>query len=184
MPLKRTYILFFIILGSAVASVLVFSFVFRVIKHKNEHSSAIMESIDIKTNKKDSIILLRKTITDTQLQSQVLSSYIVRNNSVDTFIGWLENEGSTSHVPISVKSVELSKTNKNILTVVFTGQGDFSNIYQLISLLENAPYQLSIKRVFLNKTLTKEADNVKGSTPSSSRSAWDVEISFDVISTE
>lgn len=192
MPLKRTYITFFITLISAIVAVLVFFFVFRIIKHKNEHTGAVLASIQSTIDQKDNISNLQKTVNDTKEKEKLLSSYLVQANFVNEFITFLETEGESVSVPVEILGVNALPDVKNLLTIEMKGVGTFEHVVRLVSLIQNAPYQIKLNHTYINKVIVSSAPApvpvlVKGKPVpviNPSESLFEVNIEFNVVSTE
>jgi hypothetical protein len=187
MPLKRTYTIFFTTLISAILAILVFFFILRIIKHKNDHSLSVYSTIQAKLDQKDNISTLQKIVADTTEKGAQLSSYLVHPNNIDEFINFLESEGELVSIPIEVISVTAPKDRANHLTLEFKGTGAFDHVMRLVGLIENAPYQITINHTYINKLGERDQVPVDSKTPQTSKefpSLFEVNISFDVVSKE
>lgn len=151
MPNKKTYIIFTISLILVLIMLSILTFVFLQIKSKNQQASIILQQINKKTTEGGNVETLKKVIEDTTIKRQQLKSYIVDDNHIDEFVSWIENEGDSIGVPITINSVSVSPTKKNILSVSFNGSGSFDKVMKTISLIEYSPYQIHINKLSLNK---------------------------------
>jgi hypothetical protein len=185
MPLNRTYTIFIITLSSAIMAMLVFFFIFRIIKNKNEHSSNVLTTIQSKIDQKDNIALLEKAVNDTKEKEALISSYLVHANLVDEFINFLEREGDLVSVPVEVVSVNAPVSTPNHLVVELKGTGTFEHVVRLISLIENAPYQIKINHAYINKAIdSSNSQDEKENIIKKQTGLFQINLSFDVISTE
>lgn len=191
MPLKKTYIIFFITLSSAIMAVLVFFYVFRIIKNKNDHSSNILSNIQSIIDQKNNISKLQNTVSETREKEEKLSTYLVHSNSLNDFIGFLEGEGTALSIPVEVLSVNASPDKANNINVEIKGVGSFEEVMKLLALIENAPYQIHIEHTYINKVITVEQPPVSANTntsnkivPKATTSNFEINIAFNVVSKE
>lgn len=191
MPLKRTYIIFFTSLIAAIVAILVFFYIFNLIKNKNDNSSKMLSEIQQKNDQKDNISTLQKTVNDVKEKEAHLSSYLVHSNLLNQFISFLENEGASVNVPVEVVSVSTPTDIKNSIQVEIKGKGSFEHVMRLLSLIENAPYQIKIQHSYINKVIDSGAVSsvVTTSTTtvkpvSTAESMFEINLAFDVVSTE
>lgn len=187
MPLKKTYIIFFITLASALMATLVFFYIFRIIKNKNDHSSNLLSSIQSITDQKNNISTLQKTVAETKEKEAKLSTYLVHSNSLNDFIGFLEGEGSALSMPVEVLSVNATSGGANKINVEIKGTGSFENTMRLLALIENAPYQIHIEHTYINKVAgaAETSSNATGTvSQKTSNSNFEINISFNVVSKE
>lgn len=164
----------------AVIGVLVFFFV--IIKHKNEHTSAVLTTLENKIQKKKNIHTLSDKIAEVEPIRSTLNSYFVNPGEIDSFVGYLENLGTESGAPVKVESVEISPLTKNTIIVQISSEGDFSNVLQALALLENAPYTITIQQSYINKRMQTVTETVKGVQKSKQVPIWHSDITFTLLS--
>ena len=178
MPQKRTYIIFIISLATSILMIGIFIHFFIVIKNANEVAATLSQNINDEIAQQNNISTLQKNITDTKQQSESLKSYIVDKNNVDTFITWVENQGTVIGVPTTTNSVAF--TTNNTLTAEFTGTGTFAQVARLEALIEYAPYKIHITKVSINRVVPPTtALNTKASP---ANNQWQIDIGFKVVS--
>ena len=169
----------------------IFVYIFNVIKNKNEHASAVLITLGNKKTEKNNLDTLEKRMTELLDTQKKINGYLVDASSIDKFVGYLENIGSTNKVSFSVKSIDIDKDNKNKMTVSLTIRGGFSDIMKTFFILENSPYDIVIESLYLNKEISQYGDIsqqpinslVKSKiVPSVPKSSWQMDVSFNILS--
>lgn len=178
MPNKKTYIIFTISLFATLLMLGVLIFVFLQVKTKNEQASVISQQISRKITEGENVETLRNVIEDTKEKRQQLKSYVVDESRIDEFVGQIESEGELIGLPITINSVALSPTKKNVLAVSFSGSGSFDKVMKMVSLVEYSPYQIHINNLALNK-YTKSLGDAKKEIIITE---WDFQVDFEVVS--
>ncbi len=161
MPNKKTYTIFITSLFVVLTMLGVLVFVFLQVKVKNQQVSIISQQISKKTTEDGNVETLKKVIEDTNEKRQQLKSYIVDENHIDEFVSWIENEGESIGVPVTINNVTVSSAKENILSVSFTGAGSFDKVMKMISLVEYSPYQIRINKLSLSKVVRSLDDEKK-----------------------
>lgn len=156
MKLKKTILI--LILSTtiflAVSSLLVFFF--NVIKNKNLHTNTTLMTLENKINEKEKEKILKQRISEVENTNQNLKNHYLNPEEIDTFVTYLENMGNNVNTKIVFKNVEISEKDKMInFKIQITGA--FSRVAQAIELIENAPYQINISQVFLNKSISVDS---------------------------
>jgi hypothetical protein len=187
MPLRKTYIIFFITVLSSSVAIFSFFYVFKIIKNKNDHSSSILSSIQSIVDQKNNINTLQKTVMETKEKEAHLSSYLVHSSSLNDFIGFLEGEGVALSMPVEVVSVNASPDKANSINVEIKGTGSFEKVMRLLALIENAPYQIHIDHTYINKvSLLDQSANTNalggGAVTRTTSSIFEINIGFSVVS--
>lgn len=149
----------------------------------------MLAEIQQKNEQKDNISTLQKTVNDVKEKEAHLSSYLVHSNSLNQFISFLESEGASVNVPVEVVSVSTPAEVKNSIQVEIKGTGSFEHVMRLLSLIENAPYQIKIQHSYINKVIDPGAANSIATTTIVkpiivSESKFEINLAFDVVSTE
>lgn len=156
MKLKKTILILIlsttIFLG--VSGLLIFFF--NVIKNKNLHTNTTLMTLENKINEKEKEKILKQRISEVENTNQNLKNHYLNPEEIDTFVTYLENMGNNVNTKIVFKNVEISEKDKMInFKIQITGA--FSRVAQAIELLENAPYQINISQVFLNKSISVDS---------------------------
>lgn len=172
MSKNSTKIIFFSSIITVLISVAVFILIFKIIANKNEHTSAIANTLNQKIINKENNKSIANRITEIENTKRIIDSYFVDTNHIDTFIEYLESLGSGFGVTTKVKNFEISQNDKSTLTVELSSNGDFDGVMRIIKLVENAPYQTHIKRISLVKVTEVNNQDI---------SSWQVNISFNIL---
>lgn len=179
---SHTKLIFYLSILTALLALVVAVFFFRVIKNKNEHTSAVLTILENKINKKANISALEKKIAEVEVTREVINSYFVNSSEIDSFIGYLEKLGTSVGTKLEVKSVAISTDEKNTVLGQLSIEGTFANVMQTITLLENIPYQIHITSVYLNKNIQSVTTEIKGKTIVTEKSVWQADVSFKILS--
>jgi hypothetical protein len=85
--------------------------------------------------------------------SEKANGYFIKRDEVVNFLDAIESLGSTTNTQISIKSVDDKKnaSSSSLLSVNLIASGSYSNLYYLVRLLEEFPYQLEIQKIQLVK---------------------------------
>ncbi len=172
-------ILFIFTIGS-------FVFFFTVIKNKNRHISAVSIALGKKTSEQINVNNLDNKIIELGNIQKRISGYFINTSAIDTFVEYLEGIGLSNNVDLSVKSVDTPKNEKNRIFVTINMKGSFSNLMRVISILENAPYNIIINSTYLNKETLISTDTnntpIKGKDiPKEDKSYWIANVTFGIL---
>lgn len=163
-----------------IVSIYIFNFILTTIRVKNERTSLVVYELEKKMiDKENEKILIDKTEEIKSLQSSVDKHFIDAKN-IDIFVEYLEKIGSDNKAEVTVNGVNIPVDIKNIVNFKVSIIGDFSNIIQIINVLESIPYEINITQVYLNKDLNQTAEN--GSVEIIDKSKWQADVSFDILS--
>ena len=147
-----------------------FMMFFFSIQSKNDDISALTASVADETKKADEIALLKKTIASTEADSAALGSHFISQDHVIDFLGVLDAYGKNSGTVFALDSVGIDPDTQ-ALDVSMHATGAFSDMYQLLKMLENSPYDLSIDKASL----------AHSSDPTKLRE-WDAQFTIELIS--
>jgi hypothetical protein len=179
---KKTNLILSLSIITAIVVATVFILFFKVIKNKNEHTSAVLTTLETKINKKANIKMLEKKIAELEATRARIDSYFVDSEQIDSFISYLENLGTTAGTVLEVKTVEISPNKKNTILGKVSAQGTFASVMKTITLLESIPYQIEVTSVYLNKDTQTVTSEVKGKTVTTTSYVWQADISFEILS--
>ena len=150
MPQKRTYILLSISIITTVCAALFVFFAFRFISNKNLQAVELSKNIQEKINQEENLTKFKKVIQETNEKNALLKSYIVDQDRIDQLVTYLEAKGDSVGVPIQIKNVDVSTINPNTISLSFDGEGAFSNVMNLVWIMENLPYSVNINSISLS----------------------------------
>lgn len=160
----------------------------NVIKSKNNYISVVASTLEKKMNEKENIKFLKDKIAELSDTYKKINSYFVNTASIDTFVVYLEGIGTDNNVELSVKGVDVPKNEKNKILVNLSMKGKFSDIMNIVDILENAPYNITINSLYLNKDIilpndtANPLDKGKNLPPKENISSWQADITFNVLS--
>lgn len=160
----------------------------NIIKSKNNYISIAVSTLEKKMNEKENIEFLKDKIAELSDTYAKINSYFVDTASIDTFVVYLERIGTDNNVDLSVKGVDAPRNEKNKISVYLSMKGKFGNIMNVVDILENAPYNITINSLYLNKdtilpnNIINPLDKGKTLPPQESISSWQADITFNVLS--
>jgi hypothetical protein len=149
----------------------------NVIKSKNNYISVAVSTLEKKMNEKENIKFLKDKIAELSDTYEKINGYFVDTASIDTFVVYLEGIGADNNVDLSVKGVDTPRNEKNKISVNLSMKGKFGDIMNVVDILENAPYNITINSLYLNKDIILPTDTVKENI-----SSWQADITFNVLS--
>lgn len=182
MKYTHTTIIFIFSVVAAILSVGAFFLVFNVIQNKNQHASATLATLNQKKEIKDHSTLLEKTIAEIKTSRDTIDSYFVNPTSIYSFVDNLEKLGGESGARVSVKSVEVSKTKSDTISISFLATGTFSEVMNTLEFVSNAPYKIHFTTINLNKTIDNTNSNEVPAPEKKSSLLWQVDATFNVLS--
>jgi hypothetical protein len=157
----------------------------NVIKNKNQHTSVVLTTLQDKITEKENYRINASKIEETKLIQDSMNNYLVDKDKIDVFVGYLENIGVDFSSIVSVKSIEVSKEDSDLILVRLSVNGTFSNVINTINLIENIPYQINITKIYLNKDTRlsfQESRNTVQKQKTSKTPEWQADISFSILS--
>lgn len=160
---------------------------YKVIGNKNKHISAVVSTLNAKETERKNINALNARMIELGDMNKRIGGYLVSTSEADRFVEYLEDMGVSNNTTLSVKSVEIPKNEKNKIALMIEMKGSFENITKIIALIENAPYNISINSLYLNKEILvdTEVNNTQGKIKEiivPTKSLWQASLSFTVVS--
>ena len=98
----------------------------------------------------DRLLELERLLDQTEDKRTLIAHAFVTPGSLVDFIESAESIGRTAQVSLTLRSVEPDKT-RNLLRVSLDASGRFERLYQLLSLLESLPPEITVTRLSLSK---------------------------------
>ena len=142
-----------------------------VVSLTNEISS--MESDEAESNQ------IQKQLSDTDAQHTILISYFVDVNNPIPFEEAIEGYGKETNTKVVFQQLQVG-TGPNKLNTSFAVEGTFANTYKFLTLLESAPYELSVNNLSFQSI---GPVNLSTSTKISPvANMWNTQISLSVYS--
>lgn len=184
MKKKSTTIIFVITIIIACVSVSVFVLFIRFIRSENENASTATAILSQKINQKQHSDILSKNIKETKDFLDKINLYFIDPSQIDLFINKIEGLGGISGTTLFVKNIEISKTQTHTISLNVSIQGTFSSVMRALELIEFSPYQIHFKNIYFNKNIgqTSGQSNISSVKNSQSNPLWQVDASFDVVS--
>ncbi len=183
--MNKTKTIFILILSTTtlILSIGIFVFFFKIIKNKNIHTSVVISTIEEKIINNDNKEAILNKYNEIEDEHEIINGHFVDATNIDVFVEYLEKLGSEKNINTTVNSVELSKKEKNMILVKISLEGDVKNIMQVVSLIENSPYQIRIDSFYLNKQIETKIEAVNEQTKNINNvPLWQADVSFNVLS--
>jgi hypothetical protein len=186
--MKKSWTNILIVVSVTILLFSIFSLVyfFNIIKNKNINISAANIAFEKKASAQDNMNELKNKIIELGNTQKSISSHFVNTESIDTFVEYLENTGTSNDIDLSVKSVDIPKNEKNKIFVSINMTGSFSNVMKIMAILENSQYNIVINSSYLNKetSVVTDVNNLlsKGKEiPKESKSYWLANVTFTIL---
>jgi hypothetical protein len=109
---------------------------------------------------------LVKNFSNIKEESQKANTFFIKKDEVVDFLNKIEGLASTTNTQISIQAVTDKNTgsSSSLLSVGVKAHGSYSNLYYLLRILEELPYQAEIQNVRLtNQRTTNDKGEVLGS---------------------
>ncbi|MFA6393234.1 MAG: hypothetical protein WCW54_04085 [Candidatus Paceibacterota bacterium] len=177
MKKNNTNLILIISITSLVLAFSILIYFLNVIRSKNNYISVAVSTLEKKMNEKENIKFLKDKISELSDTYKKINSYFVDTSSIDTFVVYLEGIGTDNNVDLSVKGVDASRNEKNKISVNLSMKGNFSDIMNVVNILENAPYNITINSLYLNKDIILPNNPIKENI-----SSWQADVTFNVLS--
>jgi hypothetical protein len=179
------------LLSALISLIAIGTFVFflHVIKHKNEHTSSVISSLEDKQIKKENSFALLQKTDEVEAIHQSINAYLVDPSKIDSFVEYLEGLGVVTGAKVKAQAVEISSAEKNTILIRLSIKGGFDAVMKTVALIENAPYQIHVTELYLNKSIATgvptPAPSLNGKTPEAPAPSvvWEADLSFNVLTT-
>lgn len=189
---RNTFLILILSLVTFLAVLFLLLFLFNIIKNKNLHINATLQTLENRINDKEKEKLLKQKILEVQDTSKELKGHYLDKEEIDVFVTNFENLGNKINTEITFKNVEVLKDN-NLINFKILITGNFSQVIRFIELLENSPYQINIEQVFLNKSINLDNKNIESVNLNKDKPSmvieveplqqeWQADVSFSVLS--
>ncbi len=184
MKKSRTILILIISIITTILVICLFVFFLKIIKNKNEHTSAVLSTLEQKMKEKENTAMFSEKITEIKSIQSSIDSHFVDPNEIDVFVGYLENIGIRTGVNVLVKNIEIPLKTKNVISCKLSIVGNFQGVAKTIALLENIPYQVNVTQMYINKeTMPLSNEEIKSGKVIGS-SSWQADISFNILSSQ
>ncbi len=177
---NHTKSIFYLSIIVTLLAVGAFAVLFKIIS-KNEHTSLVLSTLDDKMIKKENSSALTSKLAEIDAIKKTIKGYFVDTTAIDSFIDYLEKLGLGFGITVKVENFEMSSVDKNILNVEISSKGTFDDMMRVTKLIENAPYQINVKRVSLAKSLAGNIEEIEGVKQPVTGTVWQLNIKFSVV---
>lgn len=182
-----TLILIFSIIATLL-TVCLFVFFLKVIKNKNQHTSVALTTLENKIKEKENAALFAEKITEIKSIQDSVNNHFVDPDKIDTFVGYLEDLGTSVGSRVMVENIEVPPKTNNLILIKLSIDGTFQSVIKTINLLENIPYQTNINQVYLNKEIKQsvvkldEKGQIIKDLTVKDIPTWQASVSFNIVS--
>ncbi|MEK7558509.1 MAG: hypothetical protein AAB507_01640 [Patescibacteria group bacterium] len=159
----------------ALASLYVF--IFYLIKGKTEKASLSEQKYLLAAKKEELALSEESILRETGKKREELDKYFIDQGNVVVFIERLESLGTISGSKVSLTSVDIDKSRKNILKVILSVSGRFNELFYFLSLLEALPLEISIKRLSLGSA----APTSVSVQDKKNKDEWNMELNIELV---
>ncbi|MEI6480467.1 MAG: hypothetical protein WCO12_03025 [bacterium] len=144
---------------------------FKISEFKN-NIVAIESELDTEKISLDNYTYLVKTASNIKSESEKVNTFFIKKDEIVNFLDSVEKLSSISNTIISVQSLGEKEPvgDQHILNVQVHIQGDYSDVFKAIQLLEELPYYTEIQSVKLSNVETRNEKNKK--------KVWQADVSF------
>lgn len=182
MKKKRTTFIFISSLLAAIAAICLFAFFLKVIENKNKHTSVVLSTLEGKMQEKENAVLFADKVAETKSLQRSIDNYFLDPNQIDTFVGYLERIGSNLGGEVVVNNIEIPLKVKNMVNVKLSVFGTFEEVVKIINYIENAPYQIDVTQLYLNKEIDPSTGDEKAGEKLEKNLNWQADLSFKILS--
>lgn len=183
--MKKNYTILILSIITTVSSIVLLVFFLRVIENKNKHASLVQVTLEEKFKEKEDSVVLADRISEIKSLQDFVNNYFVDKNRIDTFVDYLEKIGPVFGSDIAVENIEITDKNKDMIFVELLVVGTFEEVMNTVSFVENIPYQINIKQIYLNKEikdLSQDNNKTTLSIKNQPKSNWQANVSFSILS--
>lgn len=179
---KTIIILIFSILITSI-SLFLFIYSIRILSTNRVKISESLDTYWSKVRDKENIMLLSDKINEVNLLKSNIDKHFIKVGEVNKFISYIEDMGEGVGSNISTSNIEIPKDIENIISFRIVVKGNFKQVMNTISFLENIPYRININQIYLykkEKEINSEKETPIVETPENT--IWQSDVSFDILS--
>jgi hypothetical protein len=149
---KNTFIITLVL---ALIAIFGYGYLVHYVRGLTDKTSGAKDAIDRLEVELGRLKSLHNAATNTSDEKDKISSYIVQGGDSVSFITNMENLASSQGVQYATDKIETKNTpdldtsNKELLSVTFSVQGNWSAVYKFLRLVESMPYAFILERVTL-----------------------------------
>ncbi len=150
---KKSLILSIIIF---IVFLVVFLFLYKEINNNKNISQSMQENWQVEATRREEASSLVNSIRAIAPERAALDSHFVQSSDVVPFLDTVERLARGVDTKVEITSVEVAKDNASLM-VEAKASGSFENVYKLIMLLENSPYNLEFVLVDIKNVSAQDA---------------------------
>ncbi len=158
--LKKTLlaipIIFFLLLC------VLFFFLYKNIKNNIEISKRVQVDLQKETLRREEVKNFNDSFKLIEKDKAELETHFAQSSNIVPFLDTIERISNSVGVVTDVSSIEVTEDN-SALSVQIKSKGSFEQIYKLLLLLENSPYELEFSSVgmYNNSDMSQKEKNNK-----------------------
>ena len=152
-------------------------FVFYLIRNEDKKTSLLEQNFSLMAKKEELMLSEQSIIRETEEKRKDIDKYFINQGNVVVFIEKLESLGAISGGKVSLSSVDIDKSRKNVLKANLSVSGGFSELFHFLSLLEAIPFEINIKHI----SLTSYMPTGPLAQDKKNKSEWDMNLSIDLV---
>jgi len=167
----------------AILTICLFIYFLRIIKNKNEHTSAVLSVLEKKMQDKENSVIFSQKITEIKSIESSINNYFLDPNEIDIFVDYLEKIGLNFGSEVVVNNIEIPEKIKDTILFKLSIIGSFDDVMKTTTFLENIPYQINITQIYLNKNTKKITPEInKEETEILELPKWQSDIYLSILS--
>ncbi len=128
-------------------------FLYRAIHNNNEKLIVKESEWNIESSKRNEIKVLNNSVATIEEERKKLETHFAQSSDIVPFLDAIEELAHQAGVKGEVTSVDLLKDHAG-LGIGLKVLGTFNNLYRLLTLLENSPYELEVKDMDMHRDTT------------------------------
>lgn len=134
-----------------------------VTKQKNALAELTMTRAQAKAHQ-ESLTALTRTLEETQEARDVLIAQILKEEDVIDLLALIESLGGEQGVTFTTNSLTVEPVSDSFekLVVDMSVEGSYASVMHVLTLLENLPYQASVRRAHVSKSVDEDSVVWKG----------------------
>jgi len=157
----KTKQIFETVMVMTIIALIAYIVLFIQIKEKNEIVSALTNEAESIVQKETKLRSVKNLVRDIERERNIIDSYFITDDNIVDFIEIIENLGKKNGLSIEITSVKVDNIDSDIekkikmgelLRVNFKTKGHFSELFQLLSVLENLPFKIDLLNIDFSKS--------------------------------
>jgi hypothetical protein len=154
MTTKRSTVILSIAFISAFCSVALSLFFLYSIYDKSASLTLLEENLAAAEQQQNGSVAMKHLLSDTKEERTKLETYFIGKDGIVSFIESVESLGKLVNAKVSVNSIGVDQGNGGnmfeYVTMNATAEGNFSNLFWFLSLVEHMPLKLEVSKVSLD----------------------------------